>query len=451
MKMFKYLKKKNSNPNIEEYVYEFIPYEKIGPIFLNKNDESLYKSGGVKYLQENAFNHVLCRPCFLDHPQNIKRGLNNERLIITIDKEKIKINCYYNVVLENFKKVADDFVEFDDLLDNGNLTKTAYSRKLGVIIFAIMDNNEYYIYSIRFLGKEQFEKSIQYEKSSSESTVGEENMEEFKINNNLSFEDDETKIEYQKYLDEINEYNKKIANGETPEKDLSEIAEEFKLKFKINNKTNSTDNTNNAINDKDEFDELVKKLNDNLKISETSNLDERLSQINNRISELDQQEKVEEIIISDLDLGNITINTITGKISCDKMKYGDKRLYNDFPIEYSISEIEIYDLKSCDLEECKNLLVDNLHFISDIKNEIEEKVIHEIWDWFSADFTPESLKQQFLKLCIKVIVCLYDGNYINLRTSWVFEEEHSDINSGYADFNVDINSKNIVRTDIGFY
>ena len=85
------------------------------------------------------------------------------------------------------------------------------------------------------------------------------------------------------------------------------------------------------------------------------------------------------------------------------------------------------------------------------KTEIEEKVIHEIWDWFSADFTPESLKQQFLKLCIKVIVCLYDGNYINLRTSWVFEEEHSDINSGYADFNVDINSKNIVRTDIGFY
>lgn len=43
-------------------------------------------------------------------------------------------------------------------------------------------------------------------------------MEEFKINNNISFEDEETKIEYQKYLDEINEYNRKVANGETLEK-----------------------------------------------------------------------------------------------------------------------------------------------------------------------------------------------------------------------------------------
>ena len=46
-------------------------------------------------------------------------------------------------------------------------------------------------------------------------------MEEFKINNNISFEDEETTIEYQKYLDEINEYNRKVANGETLEKDLS--------------------------------------------------------------------------------------------------------------------------------------------------------------------------------------------------------------------------------------
>ena len=121
-------------------------------------------------------------------------------------------------------------------------------------------------------------------------------MEEFKINNNLSFEDDETKIEYQKYLDEINEYNKKIANGETPEKDLSEIADEFKLKFKINNKTNSTDNTNNAINDKDEFDELVKKLNDNLNIqSEKKSIDEQIEDINNRIADL---EKIENDSIS---------------------------------------------------------------------------------------------------------------------------------------------------------
>lgn len=51
---------------------------------------------------------------------------------------------------------------------------------------------------------------------------------EFKINNNIVFEDEETKIEYQKYLDEINEYNRKVANGEKPDVDLSEITSKFK-------------------------------------------------------------------------------------------------------------------------------------------------------------------------------------------------------------------------------
>ena len=51
---------------------------------------------------------------------------------------------------------------------------------------------------------------------------------EFKINNNIVFEDEETKIEYQKYLDEINEYNRKVANGEKTDVDLSEITSKFK-------------------------------------------------------------------------------------------------------------------------------------------------------------------------------------------------------------------------------
>ena len=45
-------------------------------------------------------------------------------------------------------------------------------------------------------------------------------MEKFKINNDILFEDEETKIEYQKYLDEVNEYNRKIATGEKLDKDL---------------------------------------------------------------------------------------------------------------------------------------------------------------------------------------------------------------------------------------
>lgn len=424
-------------------------------------------------------------------------------------------------------------------------------------------------------------------------------MEQFRINNNITFEDEETKVEYQKYLDEINEYNKKIANGETPEKDLTAITDEFKEKFiiKSQNKEPQEKSTN-------ELDDLIKKIDDKLNIpSENNSIDEQIKDIDKRIVEIekiendsvnsvpnslksfisfdsdgyafaeqkipveleieydkfinkyynsednkivnnivnkiielpynvettiselinykpeegfvspltqgiisnavlkkcennginlikikdgfeglaynykfkkigldesenvninnefkienysfdDEEKNVEQIIISDLEFGNITINTITGKIDCDNMKHDKKRLYNDFPIEYSMNEIQIYDLKYCNLEECKNLFVDNLHLIFDIRNEIEEKVIQEIWNWFSVDFTPETLKQQFLKLRINVTIYLYDGEYINLGTSWVFEEEYSDINSGYADFNVDINSKNIECTDIGFF
>ena len=80
---------------------------------------------------------------------------------------------------------------------------------------------------------------------------------EFNINSNISFEDEKTKIEYQKYLDEINEYNRKIANGETPEKDLSAITDKFKQKFVVNHKSD-----NNEVELYDEFKNWVKK-NDN--------------------------------------------------------------------------------------------------------------------------------------------------------------------------------------------
>ena len=80
---------------------------------------------------------------------------------------------------------------------------------------------------------------------------------EFNINSNISFEDEKTKIEYQKYLDEINEYNRKIANGETPEKDLSDITDKFKQKFVVNHKSD-----NNEVELYDEFKNWVKK-NDN--------------------------------------------------------------------------------------------------------------------------------------------------------------------------------------------
>ena len=81
---------------------------------------------------------------------------------------------------------------------------------------------------------------------------------EFKINNNISFEDEETKIEYQKYLDEVNEYNRKVANGETPEKDLSTIISEFKDKFVINGNEGESQIEDNKLNS------LIEKFNKNL-------------------------------------------------------------------------------------------------------------------------------------------------------------------------------------------
>lgn len=83
-------------------------------------------------------------------------------------------------------------------------------------------------------------------------------MRKSKLNsNNIKFEDDETKIEYQKYLDEVNEYNRKIVNGETLDKDLSTIIDEFKQKFVIEEKNNFE--TNNYM-----LNELKEKLDQNI-------------------------------------------------------------------------------------------------------------------------------------------------------------------------------------------
>ena len=111
-------------------------------------------------------------------------------------------------------------------------------------------------------------------------------MEKFKINNDNLFEDEETTIEYQKYLDEINEYNRNVANGETPEKDLSTITEEFKQKFNV--KGSET----NPVEDKN-LDELIEKLNKSLDSKYTNTnlpIEEQIDNINNKIEELKKEE-----------------------------------------------------------------------------------------------------------------------------------------------------------------
>ena len=57
--------------------------------------------------------------------------------------------------------------------------------------------------------------------------------------------------------DEINEYNRKIANGEKPEKDLSISTEKFKQKFNVNG-------SETTFVEEKKLDELIEKLNKSL-------------------------------------------------------------------------------------------------------------------------------------------------------------------------------------------
>lgn len=109
---------------------------------------------------------------------------------------------------------------------------------------------------------------------------------EFKINNNIVFENEETKVEYQKYLDEINEYNRKVANGEKPESDLSEIMSKFKEKFNVDGVENTHVEDNN-------LDKLMEKLNRSLDSNYTNTdlpIDEQIENIDKRIEELNKLE-----------------------------------------------------------------------------------------------------------------------------------------------------------------
>lgn len=105
---------------------------------------------------------------------------------------------------------------------------------------------------------------------------GNEMNDEFKIKNNIQFEDEETRIEYQKYLDEINEYNRKIKNGEETDANPADLLNKYREKFydeELENKMKKIDNQKENIN------------------FENNETDELLNKINQRISELDEEYK----------------------------------------------------------------------------------------------------------------------------------------------------------------
>lgn len=241
----------------QKYYYKFIPYIKIGPISLDKNE--YLKPNGVPYLYENCLNHVLSQPLLIDYPEHIEKLKKRDYVYIEYGNTIIELTCNFEKFKNELNKICDDIIlrKEDDRL-------VASSKKLGIIIIAEKNNNkeykdefEFYIRYIKFVGKEQFKKFEDEERNNKMNK-------ELKINNNVVFEDEETKVEFQKYLDEINEYNRKIQNGEDPGVNLADLLNKYREKFcdeELENKMKELDDKkNNFKSENNEMDELINKI-----------------------------------------------------------------------------------------------------------------------------------------------------------------------------------------------
>ena len=106
---------------------------------------------------------------------------------------------------------------------------------------------------------------------------------EFKVDKNINFKDEEAKKAYLKFLNEINEYNKKRANGEITEKDFSYFLNKFKEKFKLKEETEGDFKTADS--------ETIKKLLNNAglenKETENTELDNLIQQMDKEIAKLE--------------------------------------------------------------------------------------------------------------------------------------------------------------------
>lgn len=144
------------------YEYEFIPYKKIGNILLDKVDDKNFRPNGVPFLGEQSFNHVVCRAIAIDNPEIKRRGLKEKHVYIVYDNKKIELTCVFDKFIENLNQICDDIVIIDNVYEvPGVKWKTAHSKELGIVAYANQfDDNNYYIQSIHFTGKDVFNDSI---------------------------------------------------------------------------------------------------------------------------------------------------------------------------------------------------------------------------------------------------------------------------------------------------
>lgn len=92
---------------------------------------------------------------------------------------------------------------------------------------------------------------------------------EFKINDNIQFDKEEVKVELKKYLDEVNEYNRKIQNDEETDVSIDDLLNKYRETFydeELENKLQDTLNKNGNFKfDKNDIDQLVIKINNRIK------------------------------------------------------------------------------------------------------------------------------------------------------------------------------------------
>ena len=97
---------------------------------------------------------------------------------------------------------------------------------------------------------------------------------ELKVNDNIQFNSEETQQEFSNYIDEINEYNRKIKNGEETDVNPGDLLNKYREKFydeELENKMKEFDN---------------QKENFKFENNETDELSDKIDQ---RISELDEE------------------------------------------------------------------------------------------------------------------------------------------------------------------
>lgn len=212
---------------------------------------------------------------------------------------------------------------------------------------------------------------------------------EFKINNNIIFVDEKTKAEYQKYLDEVNEYNRKIANGETPEKDLTAITDKFKQKFVVNHKSNNYD----------EFKNWVKKNDDGNNIYFTSHSD--------IIGKIDFCKSYKPSIIK---INNEYLNELRN----DKFK-----LKTEIIIDLDNMRVDL-DYINRNSEMFKNALEKLFEIKDELLTEVFSQTLFKVIEWWDKD-TDENgnvIDIEYIKRCldsIDVEMSVDDENtYINV-------------------------------------